>query len=278
MTSGPVLFARYAYPPNELGYCGPDAAAELLERAEDGTDSPELRRLARGFEGAWPYLELIAHANGLADPLAPAVVEAYWIGNRLLDTVTPRAFHESLELRFRPRLRASDWSGMDAAPSAGARPHHAFHVFAVYPWVGLLRGGRVEEPLRVLDRCRISWGQVVDVQAGTALVASRPLTWDGVLLGLGEPRLETARLPQPLVAPGRGSAGPDPGSPLRGRWCSLHWDWICDVLDLPRLRALVQHTHNQLDALNAQARPPRGRPLHNRPGLAGLEGAEPVCP
>ena len=27
---GPVLFARYAYPPNALGYCGPDDPAALL--------------------------------------------------------------------------------------------------------------------------------------------------------------------------------------------------------------------------------------------------------
>ena len=27
---GAVLFARYAYPPNELGYCGPDDAAAIL--------------------------------------------------------------------------------------------------------------------------------------------------------------------------------------------------------------------------------------------------------
>ena len=26
-------------------------------------DDPDLRRLARGFEGAWPYLQLIAAAN-----------------------------------------------------------------------------------------------------------------------------------------------------------------------------------------------------------------------
>ena len=26
---GALLFARYAYPPNELGYCGPDGAGAL---------------------------------------------------------------------------------------------------------------------------------------------------------------------------------------------------------------------------------------------------------
>ena len=40
------------------------------------------------------------------------------------------------------------------AVAAGAVPHHCFHVFAVYPWLGLLRTGVVDEPLRILDQCR----------------------------------------------------------------------------------------------------------------------------
>ncbi|MGW1020020.1 DUF6390 family protein, partial [Streptomyces niveus] len=31
---GAVLFARYAYPPNELGYCGPADSAALLRPAD----------------------------------------------------------------------------------------------------------------------------------------------------------------------------------------------------------------------------------------------------
>ena len=41
--------------------------------------------------------------------------------------------------------------------SIGA-PQHSLHVFAVYPWLGLLRGGMDGPPLEVLDRCRIRWG------------------------------------------------------------------------------------------------------------------------
>ena len=79
--SGPVLFARYAFGPNRLGYCGPDAVDELFGEATGGHDERALRELARAFEGAWPYLELIARRNGLSDPLDRRVVEAYWLGN-----------------------------------------------------------------------------------------------------------------------------------------------------------------------------------------------------
>ena len=266
MSGGAVLFARYAYPPNALGYCGPDAAGELLDLAEDGTDSAGLRRLARGFEGAWPYLELIAHANGLPDPLARPVVEAYWIGNRLLDAVSPRLLHASLEERFRPRLALGDFTALGAeAGAGGARPHHAFHVFGVYPWVGLLRGGRVDEPLHVLDRCRIRWGRVLEVTAGRALVASRPLSWDGAALGLGPEVAEEVRCPVTL------SVGPEPLR--RGDWCSLHWDWVCERLPADAFATLRRHTTTMLAAVNTLPAT-QGLPVHALPALAPLEGAE----
>src|SRR6187431_2111543 len=91
LASGPVLFARYAYGPNRFGYCGPDDADELLEAGAAGQDRV-LRALAQRFEGAYPYLALIARSAGIADPLDRRVVEAYWLGNDLLRAVPPGSF------------------------------------------------------------------------------------------------------------------------------------------------------------------------------------------
>jgi hypothetical protein len=82
---GPLLFARYAYPPNSLGYCGPRDSASLLGYGSERVVDGGLRQLARGFEGAYPYLELIACATGVPDPLDHRVVEAYWLGNEPQD-------------------------------------------------------------------------------------------------------------------------------------------------------------------------------------------------
>jgi len=239
--SGPLLFARYAYPPNELGYCGPDASRQLLEQASGGSDDGDLRHLARGFAGAWPYLELIAAANGIGDPLDVRVVEAYWLGNALLDGVPTTMTGRSLEDRFRGRAGRS-WSRLaDAIP--GAQPHHSFHVFGVYPWLGLLREGRLDEPLHVLDRCRIRWGQVVDVVGDRAVVRCRPLEWDGRVLREGAPRVEQVV----TAVDGLGLAGPL----VPGDWCSLHWDWVCERLDRRRLAALRSRSRRQLAVVNA---------------------------
>lgn len=240
--SGALRFAAYAYPPNALGYCGPDASHQLLEQVAAGVDDPDLRRLARGFEGAWPYLELIAAANGIRDPLDARVVEAYWVGNGLLDRVGPRLLGDSLESRFRGRAGRS-WSRLVDAVPAGAVPHHSFHVFGIYPWVGLLREGRVDEPLHVLDRCRVRWGRVVELAGPQAVVSSRPLCWDGRRLLLGPERHEQVL----LRVDGLGLAGP-----VRvGDWCSLHWDWVCERLDRRRLAALARYTADQLRVANS---------------------------
>jgi hypothetical protein len=245
-TQGALQFARFAYPPNALGYCGPDAPDALLEQVAAQVVDGALCEAARGFEGAWPYLELIAHCNRGDDPLSPAVVEAYWVGNRLLDQVTVRELGDSFEQRFRPRVGAA-WDDLLAGVVAGARPHHNFHVFGVYPWLGLIRAGTVEQPLRVLDRCRVRWGRLMSVDGDEAVVLHRPLQWDGRVLRLGAPQLEVARL---AVAGHRLAA-----DPVVGGWVALHWDWVCDALTEGQVRRLRHETACALAAVNGLSRP-----------------------
>jgi hypothetical protein len=51
VTAGPLLFARYAFPPNDRGLCGPDDHAALRGYAAAGVTGPGLARLARGTGG-----------------------------------------------------------------------------------------------------------------------------------------------------------------------------------------------------------------------------------
>ncbi|MDE3085207.1 MAG: hypothetical protein KGJ77_00445 [Acidobacteriota bacterium] len=241
-----MLFARYAYPPNALGYCGPADPAALLGTAGEGGDRRELRHLAAQFEGAWPYLQLIAASNGLADPLDRAVVEAYWVGNALLGHVRPADLHASLDARFRRRAGGRFGALAEAVP-AGAIPQHNFHVFGVYPWLGLLRAGMEGAPLEVLDRCRIRWGRVEEVAGDWVTVSSRPLVFEGSRLRLGPPRPEPARCridDASLVGPLE-----------TGEIVSLHWDWVCDRLTDASQRWLRYCTRRNLGAVNATARP-----------------------
>jgi hypothetical protein len=238
---GATLFARYAYPPNELGYCGPPDSRALLQYGSAGVVDRGLGQLARGFAGAWPYLELIAEASQIPDPLDRRVVEAYWLGTDLVRGINMTMFGNSMWDRFRKRAGRSFGYLVEAIPE-GAIPNHSFHVFGVYPWVGLLGGDRGDTPLHVLDRCRIRWGQVVAVSDESVDVLSRPLTWDGHELGLGENRVETA------TRSVNGLGFVDDYRP--GDWVSLHWGWVCDRLSRRQLGSLRRSTLRQLDITN----------------------------
>ena len=241
LTTGAILFARYAYPPNELGYCGPPDHRALLDYGAAGTVDRGLLQLAQGFSGAWPYLEFIAGATGVRAPLDRRVVEAYWLGGDLLDTIDMTSFGNSLLDRFRKRAGAG-WGYLAEAIPAGAVPNHAFHVFGVYPWVGLLRTGRADTPLEQLEKCRIRWGQVVSTDGDQVTVLSRPLTYDGTDIGLGERRTETAR----RSVDGLGFL--DAFRP--GDWVSLHWGWVCDRLSRRQLHLLQRSTLRQFEITN----------------------------
>ena len=187
-TDGPLMFVRYAYPPNSLGYCGPEDFTAFREYAVAGVVDRGLVQLAQAFAGAWPYLELIAAGCGVKDPLDHRVVEAYWVGNDLLDRVPVAEIGDSMADRFRRRV-GSKFQFLAEGVLAGGVPHHSFHVFGVYPWVGLLGDDRkASHALMVLDRCRIRWGKVIALHGDQATVEYRPLCWDGRLLTLGEPR------------------------------------------------------------------------------------------
>jgi hypothetical protein len=245
-TPGPVLFARYAYAPNSLGYCGPSDPSALLGAAAEGTDVIGLGQLAARFEGAWPYLQLLAACNGIDDPLDRRVVEAYWVGNALLARVPPTVLAESLGDRFERRAGQRFESLVSAVP-AGGIPQHSFHVFAVYPWLGLLRAGMDGPPLEVLDRCRIRWGRIESVIGDMVAVNSRALTFDGSRLVLGPVRVEQAR---------RSLDGMGLARDLRpGDTVSLHWDWVCDRLSATALGWLRYCTFRNLDAVNSLAAP-----------------------
>ena len=117
------------------------------------------------------------------------------------------------------------------------------------PWAGLMRDGVVDEPLRIIDRCRISWGTVIghvddttdpgdatDPGDGRVLVRRVPLTWSGSRLMYSEPVVEA--LDSPFAV--------EPGDVV-----AIHWDWICERLDQRQLNWLQLVTNRQLAELHA---------------------------
>jgi hypothetical protein len=147
-----------------------------------------------------------------------------------------------MEERFR-RTTGAKFSALTTSVLAGGVPHHSFAVFCIYPWTGLLSDGRkAANALMVLDRCRIRWGQVQAVTGDQVVVESRPLTWDGRRLGLGEPTSES------VVRAIDGVSIIDEVAP--GDWVSLHWEWICDRLSDRQVQYLRDFTLRHLKIVN----------------------------
>ena len=235
--AGALLFGRYAFPPNRLGYCGPDDNQTLLEQVAAKRPDQGLVELERRFEGAYPYLCLIAQANNIPDPFDSRVVDAYWIGNALLERVEASPFYESLRSRFRSRMKPADFAWLGQKLELSARPHHNFHVFDVYVRAGLMRNDRADIAIATMDSCRISWGRVLEIEQSELIVDRPQLELVEGKLQLSKPR--AYRVVRQLD--GRGFVD----DVKVGDMVSVHWNWACDVLDagaLSRLRLVTQRS------------------------------------
>ncbi len=236
LLDGPQLFARYAFMPNRLTYCGGDDHRALFDYCLAGVTDPGLRGLLRTFTGAMPYLQLIAECNAILDPFDAQVVEAYWLGNDLLRGVEARALYDSLRARFGRQLRARDFELVLGKAPAGAHPHHSFHVLEVCPRIGW------PQALSFMDNCRISWGKVVSLDGSMMTVEGMPLVIAGHRLALGA--LEQRAVNREFD--GNGFVG----TARTGEWVSMHWGWACQVLSLRQVANLEHWTRYHLDIVN----------------------------
>lgn len=232
--SGLLLFGRYAYPPNRLGYCGTEDHASLFEYLSLRLGDGGLAELAQKFEGAFPYLKLIAAANHIRDPFDPSVVDAYWIGNALLERVEASELYSSLRARFRARMNNREFSWLATELERGAKPHHNFHVFDIYRRAGLMRDGKATVALDRMDRCRISWGRVLLAKHSEIVVDRQGLELHNGKVALGRPK------PVRLSRITNRSGMTDELRP--GDIVSIHWDWMCERLTSEKFRRLVANT------------------------------------
>lgn len=233
---GAEMFARYAYAPNALGYCGPPLGATL----RDGSVA-DVRAAARKFSGAWPYLRVLSRLTGIADPLDYRLVEAYWLGGGVGADVEPGRFFDELLAIIGPQA-GRYWSHLTPELAHEAAGNHCFHVFGVYPWTRFLGRGLDEHPLSVLDSCRVTWATVVSRTGDAVEVSRQSLIWDGEALALAAPSSQLLD----VWADGY-SAVPDVSV---GEEVAVHWGRLCGRLQPEQVVALAESTHRQLRVTN----------------------------
>ena len=242
---GILTCARYAFAPNYYKYCGPDANRNIASYLKEEASDPGLSAYLSEFSVLFPYLNLIAHENGIADPFDPRVVEAYWIGNSLLDRVGMRSFSEHLqyEQKLRKRLPAKKMKWIVEKIPRGAKIHHSFHVFSIFTRTG---HHAVEHTLDTMDNCRISWGQIIangkwQMANGNIRVKTQQLVNEEGKLRFKDGVVREVALP----VDGEFAKNLKPGD-----WVTFHWGFVCEKINSAKAKRLEAITLHHLRLAN----------------------------
>jgi len=233
---GVALCARFSIATNRLEFCGPSDAAPTLYRAiTRGSDLDAARESLRKFEALYPYLDAIGAKHGL-DPFDARVVEAYWVGNELLNAFDRRDFLKILEALVRRGLPRSTAERLILHLPVHPTPHHAFHVSFV--GVGEVTG-HVATTLANIELCRPGWATVVSVEPRTLVLDRSSLELSEGRLALGRPRRVSLAY-DPAILP----------EVAGGSRVALHWNHPALVLTDAEASALEHHTRRALEAAN----------------------------
>ena len=235
-SDGVALCARFSLATNRLQYCGPsDAEPDLYAAITRGERVAEARRALERFEALHPYLAALGAASG-RDPFDREVVEAYWLGNRLLDDFSPEEFRRLLDALVRRGLPRSAAARLAAHLPSTTPPCHVFHV--AFVGVGEVTG-HVETTMRNMEQCRPAWATVTAVDGSRLRCRGPTLRLEGGRLRVdGEAESEHAFDPRilPTVRPGASIA--------------LHWNHPALELSAGQLSNLTAYTGRALKAAN----------------------------
>ena len=247
-TSGILLHAKHTLKPNSLGYCGPDENETILEHLYKSSTSDRLVSTLTKFEAAYPFVEMIAKSTG-RPAFDRKVTEAYWLGNSLLDKVSPSDFfqltrHDLASSRMRigktDGISKQDTKSLFKELGTTARPHHTFYVLGMYAGSSI-KAGSSDKLLTLMDSCRVSWGKVLEVKKGSLIVERPALALNGDRLSLSAPKGREVRY-DPRIPPF--------SSIHKGDWVSIHWNFASEKLKLYQLRNLKKYTALDIDATN----------------------------
>ncbi|KKQ54619.1 MAG: hypothetical protein US74_C0048G0006 [Parcubacteria group bacterium GW2011_GWA2_38_13] len=238
---GILRCTRYGFGPNRLHYCGPDANSEIKAYLENNAKDPGLTALLKNFETMYPYLRHIAQVNNIKDPFDEKVVEAYWIGNELLDNIGKKEFYHHLidNLHLKKKIGTKSFDIVTDKIQQGAVPHHSFHVLDVWKRTGHLER---DHTLESMDECRIGWGKVVEVSGPKIVVETEPLIYLNTKLQLGKKIKKTVTR--------KLESEHDIEQLKPGEIITIHWSVPCEVITQKQADTLKKYTIRHIALAN----------------------------
>jgi len=238
---GVLQCSRYAFGPNRLHFCGPNANREIWDYVNDGYTDFGLQKLLKGFETLYPYLERIARSNSITDPFDTRVVEAYWLGNNLLANVDKQEQYQFFldDLHLKDKLPLQRFRLLENRITGGMLPNHNYHVINVPKKMG---HQEMDATIEFMDSCRISWGKVTKVTGPNITLDYTPLLSKDNKLFLGSP------IEKKIVR--RLEADYDIEMLTAGQYVTLHWDIPCEVVSKQTVALLKTYTLKSISIAN----------------------------
>lgn len=231
-----IMACRYSYEPNKLSYCGPAGAFPIFKDFIHDPMAEKMQRieqLLKGFYGAYAYQELIARSNSL-EPFSKDVIEAYWLGNNLLENAGSTELKEIILKEFtKPGLLPKKIAERLAESTpANTVPHHSFHVLHVN-----FITPKVEKIIKNIDACLIKWAEIKQIEQDSLLVKGVMLFREGGELKIREKEKRISK----------GFAY----NPKPGDYVTEHWNSAVEVINKEKLKSLKKYTERNLKAVNS---------------------------
>ncbi len=241
LNQGVIRCSYYAFMPNRLSFCGPDKNKDLFNYCVENQVDKGLQLILSKFQTLYPYLHFIAWSNKIRDPFNEKVVEAYWIGNELLENISKNSLYRHLtdNLRINKKIKPKSYQQVKTRIALGARPHHNFHVLNIWRRIG---NQDIERALSSMDLCRISWGRVVKVNKSSLRVSYQPLILENNDLILGKEIVQEVA----YQIDKKGFIN----QIQEGDWISMHWGFACEVLSGLQVAYLKKYTEENIRLVN----------------------------
>lgn len=232
MQNGAIDFIKYAYPPNKLRYCGPSNDRAIFDYFTHEKVDQGLIELLSKFNGAYPNLTYIARANNIKNPFSKKVVEAYWIGNELLNNVSISSYYQYLRDQY-----SGQWDKhalnmvFGESRGYGAKPHHSFHVLSLF--------AKKKKNRKIMDHinsCLIHPGEVTRVKEDVLKVRYKPVVFRKKMM-IGDYQTKDIK----INSINKYFLGDD---------VSFHWDWVCDKITDTQKRNIFLWNRYHIDLIN----------------------------
>lgn len=246
--AGELLHTKHAFPPNNLGYCGPDIRGRIQDYLHNNREEDGISSVLKRFEAAYPFVKMIGKSCG-KDPFDYHVAEAYWLGNSLLDNIKPAEFFDFTQQDLSPwrrmigkneGMRKDESKSMFRELGSLAKPHHTFYVLGTYARHSV-KSGTEDKLLKLMDSCRISWGRVLKVKGGTLVVERPSLALKEEVLSLARPKRKEIRYDPEIQSF---------SNICPGDWVSIHWDFASETLTTRQVGNLRHYTALDIMATN----------------------------